>query len=440
MAKIINDNQMLGEMGETFIRSLVLKMGYTFEGIKTDAGIDGTIEIRDPASGKMLNLILRVQVKATRAFQNETDDQFLFRCDKNDVEYWLKGNTPNILVVCNPMTEKAYWISIRNYFSLLKPSSFTVKFHKKEDVFDETTAGKLLEIARPVDSGLYMEAPRKNDVLTSNLLVVKRLPEIVYVAPTTCRSLGEVYAKGKEAGCSLPPEIIYHEKMLTSVHDFREDNVWNSVCESSGSDAFSFDDRFDMIEDVLNRRLASEFLFNCLKGFSANCGLQYLHREGLFYVKYAKIDGAAQKRGFHSSSRLSVRQGKRGMVVPLRGRAKGFKHCAFFAKVLLIEESWYLQIEPTYHYTYDGFKPKHNAAEFLSKIKRLEKNMSVFSQLRMWEQFLSESGEPDLLSAGYGHLGFGRLEYFNLDRSVPDALWRSKAGAMDDGTDEEFWE
>ena len=439
MTKYINENQMLGEKGETFVRSLVLKMGHTFEGIKTDAGIDGTIEIRDPASGEMFNLILRVQVKATKKFQSETETHFSFSCDKNDIEYWLKGNTPNILVVCNPETEKAYWKSIRDYFSLQASSSNTVRFDKRKDVFDESASGKLFELARPADSGLYMEAPLKQDVLTSNLLKIKKLPETVYVAPTNCRSLREVYAKAIDAGHDLPPEIIYHEKMLTSIHNFRESPVWEYVCETGGSEPFGFDDRFDL-NDLPLRRKISEFLFNCLKGFALHCGLHYSHRDGYFFIKYTKSDGSAQKRGFHSSSRQSTRHSSRGMVTPLGGRAKGFKHCAFSAKFLLNEEQWYLQIKPTYHYTSDGIKRKWNADEFLSRIKRLEKNKAVFSQLRMWEEFLCEGGTPDLLSKGYEHLGFSCLEFFNLDRSIPDELWKKNSPDAEDDATEYLWE
>lgn len=439
MAKYINDNQILGEQGEAFVRSLVLEMGHTYESIKTDAGIDGTIELRDSATGEMHNLILRVQVKATSAFLSETDEQFSFRCNRTDVEYWLKGNIPNILVVCNPVIKKAYWVSIRDYFDLQEPSSLSVRFNKKRDVFDASTAGKLFELARPVDSGLYMEAPLKTEILTSNLLSVNKIPETVYVAPTNCRSLGQVYAKATAAGRSLPPEIIYHEKMLTSVHDFRADNFWEIVCETGGSEPFSFEERFD-IEDPPLCRLASEFLKNCLRGFASHCGLTYLHRDGFFFVKYAKGDGSAQKRGFHSSTRQSTRQSIRGMVAPLGGKAKGFKHCAFSPKFMLIENQWYLQIEPTYHYTKDGFQRKHNASEFLSKMKRLERNKSVFSQLRMWEEFLCQGGEPDLLSSGYEYLGFGCLEFFSLDRSVPDDLWRKTSSAVEIEPGEEFWE
>lgn len=109
MAKIVNERQLLGELGESFIRSTVLKMGHLFECIQTDAGLDGTIEIRDPETGEMQNLILRVQVKATRKLQSETDYELSFTCSGDDIEYWMKGNAPNILVVCDPHREVAYW-------------------------------------------------------------------------------------------------------------------------------------------------------------------------------------------------------------------------------------------------------------------------------------------------------------------------------------------
>jgi hypothetical protein len=60
-----------------------------------DAGIDGTIEIRDPGTGEMKNCSIRVQGKATdKDFAADTNTSFEFSCDERDIEYWLMN--PNI--------------------------------------------------------------------------------------------------------------------------------------------------------------------------------------------------------------------------------------------------------------------------------------------------------------------------------------------------------
>jgi hypothetical protein len=78
-----------------------------------DLGIDGEIEICDPQTGEATNLILRVQVKATaQPFQRESSDSFEYFCDRRDLDYWLRGNAPVILIVCRPDTNEAYWVSV----------------------------------------------------------------------------------------------------------------------------------------------------------------------------------------------------------------------------------------------------------------------------------------------------------------------------------------
>lgn len=440
MGKYINNNQMLGALGESYIRNTVLKMGHVFECIRTDAGLDGTVELRDPTTGEMLNLILRVQVKATTSFQSETEHSFSFTCEPNDIEYWMKGNTPSILVVCNPHQGLAYWKSIRNYFdSPERRRSRTVKFDKIEDVFNETAGARLFHLARPTDSGLYMEAPHATEILTSNLLSIKKLPSTIYIAPTLCKSLKEVYGRAYDEGVELPPELLITEKTLISVHDFREDPCWRLVCETGGSEPFAFTERFN-VTDIVDQRLASELLSKCLRGFAYAVGLRYSRMDDLFFVQYTKDNKSAQTRKFKSSRRDSTIERFRELVSPLGGKANGYKHCAFEADFQYIDGLWYLQISPSYFYTYDGFRRKYNSDEFLSRMKRLEKNKAVFSQIRLWEEFLCESGGEDLLSKGYPHLAFGKLEYFPLGRSVPDNLWRKDEQSDAEHDEEDFIE
>jgi hypothetical protein len=438
VGKYINDNQLLGALGENFIKDVVLRMGHVFNCIQIDSGLDGNIELRDPATGEMLNLLLRVQVKSTTRFQSDTADGFSFTCDARDIEYWLKGNTPNILVVCNPKERVAYWKSIRDYFATPeRRKTRTVGFSKSEDTFNESASGRLFDLARPTDSGLYMEAPRQSELLTTNLLPVITRPQTIYIAPTECKSIKEVYARAQDQGGELPPEIILTDKTLISVHDFREDPVWRHVCEQSASEQFQFDERFDPHETAARSQIA-EFLYRCLQGFAKSEGLRYRHTDRVFYVPYVKHDNSAQLRMFHSSRRDSSRTQARGLVIPLGGAAIGYKHCAFHAEFVCADGHWYMHVSPTYFYTANGWKKKHNADEFLSKMKRLEKNKAVFSQLRLWEQYLCDAGKADLVRCAYPHLAFGHLECVRIDRAVPDDLWRRENAAGEDDSAEDL--
>ena len=82
MAKFLTQNQLVGHQGETLIKQIAFDMGSVFEGVTVDTGIDGTMELRDPTTGEMLNLLIRVQVKATESFDAESESEFSFTCDK----------------------------------------------------------------------------------------------------------------------------------------------------------------------------------------------------------------------------------------------------------------------------------------------------------------------------------------------------------------------
>ena len=76
MAKKITDSQILGELGETAVKKIVLEMRFIYDPRgRLEAGTDGIIELRDPKSGAPLGKLLGVQVKATGSGQyiRETD-------------------------------------------------------------------------------------------------------------------------------------------------------------------------------------------------------------------------------------------------------------------------------------------------------------------------------------------------------------------------------
>src|SRR5258705_9556726 len=94
--KKIHPNSIIGQQGINFIEKIVLDMGFVWYPTGAiEAGIDGSIEIRDANSGEVTNSIIQVQSKSTKgSFQAETADGFDYLCEENDLEYWLRGNAP----------------------------------------------------------------------------------------------------------------------------------------------------------------------------------------------------------------------------------------------------------------------------------------------------------------------------------------------------------
>jgi len=97
-----------------------------------------------------------------------------------------------------------------------------------------------------------------------------------------------------------------------------------------------------------------------------------------------------------------------------------FRHDAFHANFVRIAGEWYLAIEPTYHFTSDGYHEFRYASDRMSGIKRLETNQSVRGHIGMWTAFLVR--QPDLLRKD--PLVFTSLPALPLPFGVPDDLWR----------------
>lgn len=175
--KKIHTNSIIGERGINLIERVVLEMGclwYPTGGV--EAGIDGIIEIRDSRTGEVTNSVVQVQSKAASGrFTAETETSFEYLCDERDLEYWLNGNAPVILVRSRPDSNEAYWASIKDRFKDLDTiRARKIFFDKARDRFDINALSDIVRLAIPRDSGIYLAPPPKSEKLYSNLLGVSR--------------------------------------------------------------------------------------------------------------------------------------------------------------------------------------------------------------------------------------------------------------------------
>jgi Domain of unknown function (DUF4365) len=112
-----------------------------------EVGIGGYIELFDPSSGIALGKTLAVQSKVVSEFTNETEEAFDFRCSPRDLDYWLQGNMPIILIVSRPALNEAYWVSVKDYFAILdRRSSTKIRFSKITQRFSSESFRDLFRV------------------------------------------------------------------------------------------------------------------------------------------------------------------------------------------------------------------------------------------------------------------------------------------------------
>ena len=420
--KLILPTALTSELGVNFVARRVMEMGHAWHPTTAvfDAGIDGFIELRDPATNEALNLIVQVQVKSTDGkWPNETGTAFDYVCNERDLAHWRRGNAPVVLVVTRIKSDEAYWVSIKDYFK--NPAALKdrrVQFHKGRDKFDQTVSGALQRLAVAPDSGLHIAPLSKHERLFSNLLAVTRLPPLLYSAVTTHGRRHDINLALDDNSRTLS-EFVYRSKRILSVHDL-DSPEWKGAVETGTVESFAtnewaLSDDDDRVSDF------TELLGRCLGQRVRMLGMRHNPtREHYFY-------GAASDLSEREIAYTSVKQPAKRSVFKKYTSKSGFeyyRHSAFESQFRRYDGEWFLVITPTYNFTQDGYRPLLYYESKLKGIKALEKNAAVLSQVVFFASILTDPGQ-DLFSDApeYPFIGFGELKSFTIDVGVDDTAW-----------------
>lgn len=417
-----------GQKGVNLVERIVLDMKYAWRPTPIfDVGIDGEIEICDPVTGEATNALIKVQVKSTaQPFTAESSASFEYLCEQKDLDYWLRGNAPVILIVCRPDSNEAYWMSVKEYFK--DPATLQTRkihFDKHRNRFEASSASELKHLALPKDSGVYFAPLPKTEKLYSNLLEVASFAPKIYLAVTDYRERKEVWEKFKAMNVKAGPEWILTNKLILSFHNL-ENFPFNEVCDAGAMEIHDTSDWADS-EDEDKKRDFVKLLNSCLREKSWHLGLRfygaishpYYYFRASYKLKTLSIE--YQSLAVRTKREVFKQYGKKS---DLTQRAY-CRHSGFRGYFVRLENKWYLEITPTYHFTSNGYDEAVFRAELVKGIKRLERNPAVIGQLLMWADYLKR---PILLPgkalvSEYPFLSFGELATVELDISLPDDVW-----------------
>jgi len=297
-----------------------------------------------------------------------------------------------------------------------------------------------------------VEAPT---AITTNLQEI-RLPEAVYVAELMIddkavieRAKAELsyrgYAKGRRAVVKMALLLndvktdawVCHDNKLFSFTDIGESGLVSIVDEGT-VERLDVSDLADSDEpdnvNVLKQLLVAETRQK-LKARNVRS-----HPKDGFFFFVPNEDGQELRKetwiGKASASRTVyvVKYQKKDPEKVLH-----HQHFSFDLTFSNLGGTWFVQIVPSWYYSYDGFKRSHWHDKLLSKQKRLELNLSVRNAVRFVAYFLSNTS--DVERADETSLSFGSLLEFNVGDQVEDDL--DEGGVFfeddcdDDATDEE---
>jgi hypothetical protein len=428
MAKRLTQAQLLGQRGVNLIEERVLAMGFAWHPTNQalEVGIDGLIEIRDVQTGRMSGSFLHVQSKARTTLERETDTSFEFTCTREDLEYWLSGTAPVLLIVSKPRERSAWWVSVKDYFRPQeRRQSRRIKFNKQSMRFDEFSGPELFALSSAAGSGAYFRPPPKHENLITNLLRVTRFPTRLYRALTLFRDREDLRTQLKKQVEWPETEYILTGGLIVSVHDLRND-PWPTVCDVSTIETVETEEwRTSEAQDIQND--FTRLLNLCLARRVAPMGMHYLKEAEALYFKASKpIEGsdALPRRTISYRSRMrktsrTVFEGYMSKSDP--SHVAYYRHVGFERHFRWISGKWFLEFNPTYHYTTDGHEPHPFREEYLSKIKTFEGNNAVGGLVVMFAALLQD--EPSLFRETYPHLGFGVLEAAQVPVGIDDFSW-----------------
>jgi hypothetical protein len=418
--KKIGRSDVIGDQGVALIHQIVSDMEFVWNPIHMEAGIDGIIEIRDPLTEEVTNNIIQVQSKATASqFTSEDENGFYYYCDERDLDYWLSGNAPVILIRSRPSTREAYWISIKDYFKDLSTrKDRKIRFDKSKNKFDITCREALIDLAKPQNSGLYLNPLPKKEKLFSNLLKAERFSDSLFLAETEFHSPKALWEKFREMNVEVGMEWILKEKRILSFHDLH-DYPWSEICDQgtieefdTGEWAFSDDPDKErefvwLLNRCLRQMLWPELRFHKTRKFFYVSSSENLSNIEWSYQSLKVKAGRTVFRAYRNKKD--------------RSKVSYYRHSAFFGKFYRFGDHWYLEITPHYLFTWNGRAESYYREDLLQTIKRLERNQAVLGQVAMWADKLK--GTLTLYSKPYPFLQFGNLETFEIGHGLDDRAW-----------------
>lgn len=254
-------------------------------------------------------------------------------------------------------------------------------------------------------------------------LIINRMN--IYRESKGWRSLKKISDKGKLLRNELMYQKIYQQDWVfrngrlytfRNLHDNNE--PFSQVVDKGTIEEYDCGEYYKVNEDHLN--IFKNILRNTLIQDCFYIGLEWVNEKKILRFK---ID--QKNRGAKRVTWVAKNKAKKTVIFELRSKEKNhvicYKHLAFKPSFELLDDTWYLIINSTWSFTNPGGKRRSRFEEsYLSGIKRLESNKSLYYFYRFWSYYLRYE---DLFSHKGKILKLEEFKPLSLTPKLNDEKW-----------------
>ncbi len=187
-------------------------------------------------------------------------------------------------------------------------------------------------------------------------------------------------------------EIYFNDWVLRNNRIYTFRNLYNSneplrsavdkgtIEENDSSEYYLADeDKLKIFKNILRNSLIQDCYFK---------DLEWVNKKGIIRFKIDK-----KNKGPKAVSWVAINKAKKTVIFELRNKIENhvicYKHLAFKPSFELLNNDWFLVINSTWSFTNPGGRKRSRFEEsYLSGIKRLESNKSVYYFYRFWSYYL----------------------------------------------------
>jgi len=211
---------------------------------------------------------------------------------------------------------------------------------------------------------------------------------------------------------------ILYEKCLYTFRDLTQNNEpFKKLVDIGTITSLECSEFYEQNEAT--NRVFKNLLRNTLMELCFKRGIEWFDPRGLFRFRSTNPTGVKKVRwkGKNESTKT--------VIFAMHNKKEGhlicYRHLAFRCSFINFDADWYLIINPTWSFTNPGgYRESRFESAYMSGLKRLENNNSVYNYFRFFSYYLSYT---DLFTTEYPYLQVQKPEPISLSPSLDEQKW-----------------